>query len=71
MQEPLKLVVRLLLVIALLLIGLYLIYGFAAGYFSIYGIGLPSPLNLVVAGILLAIVLYLVLRILLGPRQRS
>ena len=36
----------------LLIFGSYFIYGFGAGYFSMFGLWLPSPWNFVATGIL-------------------
>lgn len=64
-------VVRIVLALALLLVGGVLIYGLGAGYFSRLGIGFPTPYNLVVTVVLTVVLLLAVRRILWPPSRRG
>lgn len=70
-HRPGKLLLRLALGLILLVWGLVMIYGFSAGYFSLFGLRLSRPWNLVAAIILLIVLLATVWKIVVGPRQRS
>ena len=61
---------RVLVALILAPAGLLLIYSFGAGYLSYYGLGLPTPWNLVASGLLLAGLLAALMRILFGPTAR-
>ena len=61
---------RIVISAAILVGGGILIYEFGAGYFSLYGFGLPSPWN-VVAVVIMGTGLVLVVGWLLSFRRRS
>jgi hypothetical protein len=63
-----KLLLRLALGLILLVWGVVMIYGFSAGYFSLFGLRLGRPWNLVGAIILLIALLATVWKIVVGPR---
>jgi hypothetical protein len=65
------LVLRLALAAAALVVGGLLIYAFGAGYFSQFGIGVPTPFNMVATLALGAALLSVVVRILRGRGRKK
>ncbi|MGQ0679139.1 MAG: hypothetical protein ACT4OM_05700 [Actinomycetota bacterium] len=61
------LIARVVTALAILVIGGPLIYMFGAGFFSGYGVGLPTPWNVVGTGILSLALLYASLSIVRRP----
>lgn len=64
-------VLRLVLAAAVLLVGGLLIYAFGAGYFSQFGVGVPTPFNVVATLVLGAALLSVVARILRGRGRKK
>jgi len=57
--------------IALLVVGAVLIYGFGAGYFYRLHLWVPTPLNFALTPVLLAGLIWAVIRFLLGSLRRA
>jgi hypothetical protein len=57
--------------IALLVVGAFLIYGFGAGYFYRLHLWLPTPLNFALTPVLLAGLIWAVVRFFLGSLRRA
>jgi membrane protein implicated in regulation of membrane protease activity len=66
-RAALLLLARIIIALAMLVVGGPLIYMFGAGFFSNYGIGLPTPWNVVATIFLALALLFFAWRVVRGP----